>query len=91
MPVPRQKTATIAVQRVSRLYAYGYLSIRHFRPREGDWVSYDLLFMGRRLAGKRCVADLSLEADSGLDLVDAALLTGTAPGVESIFWRPLLP
>lgn len=91
MPVPGRKCVSTVIQRACRLYARGYLSTRHFRPREGERVNYDLLFMGRRMAGERHVAELSLEADSCLDLIDAALLTGTAPGVDSIFWRPLPP
>lgn len=75
------------IERITILYAQGYLSIRHFRPRTGDWVNYDMLFMGQRLTGIRRVAEVKFEADGSPSMVDTALLTGTAPGISSIFWR----
>lgn len=79
------------LKRISYLYAHGYLSLQHFRPRAGDWVYYDLLFMVRRLFGNKRVEEINFEVDGSPSMIDAALLTGTAPGMKSIFWRLQIP
>ncbi|HSP57973.1 MAG TPA: hypothetical protein VLO12_06710 [Halomonas sp.] len=73
--------------RVQQLLELGYLSIDQQRPEQDDCVDYDLLFMGQWVSGHRTLSDMTLEADQALNPIDAALLSGTGPGISSVFWR----
>ncbi|GAB2786600.1 hypothetical protein GCM10027040_10840 [Halomonas shantousis] len=84
----RSQKAKASSRRLCFLHSRGYLSNRYFRPREGDWVDFDMLIYGQRLAGTCQLSGLLLDVDGGLDLIQAALLTGTAPGTDAVFWRP---
>lgn len=75
-------------RRIAHLYAQGYCSNRHNRPKEGEWVSYDLFFMGQRMAGSKQLTRLYLDIDGALNPIDAALLSGAGPGIDSVYWRP---
>ncbi|WIX32588.1 hypothetical protein QO259_17530 [Salinicola sp. JS01] len=74
--------------RREHLASEGFYSVRQRMPDEHAWVEYDLLFMGQRITGQRRLSPLSLEADNALDPIQAALLLGAGPGIESVYWRP---
>lgn len=66
----------------------GFRNIEEDRPEEETWVDYDLIFMGQRVSGHKQLPRLNLEADNAINPIDAALVLGTGPGIESIYWRP---
>lgn len=78
-------------QRLARLRALeaaGFQNVRQQRPQEGCEVDYDLIFLGQRISGHKRLESPALEADEALNPVDAALLLGAGPGIESAYWRP---
>lgn len=72
-----------------RKHAMGFFSTRYYRPRLGQWIEYAARIAGTYVSGYHRVSLRWIDTDGGVHPLDAAVLLGTAPTVERLFWRPL--